>query len=100
MTQSSPFRTRWLRRLPFLVIVLAAIIGAFTLRDLLSFDALAQHRDTLLGFRDANFLLASLAFLTGYVIIVAFSLPGATIATLTGGLLFGLFPGVFYNVGA
>ncbi|MFN3846232.1 MAG: TVP38/TMEM64 family protein [Paracoccaceae bacterium] len=100
MTQSPTFRTRWLRRLPFLLIVLTAIIGAFTLRDQLSFDALAQHRDTLLGFRDANFFLTSLAFLTGYVIIVAFSLPGATIATLTGGLLFGLFPGVFYNVGA
>jgi len=32
------------------------------------------------------------------VVIVAFSLPGATVATLAGGFLFGLFPGVFYNL--
>ena len=37
-------------------------------------------------------------FIAAYVGIVAFSLPGATIATLTGGFLFGLFPGAFYNV--
>ena len=38
------------------------------------------------------------AFVLAYVGIVAFSLPGATVATLTGGFLFGLFPGVFYNL--
>lgn len=100
MTQTTVPHNRWLRRLPFLVIVLAAIIGAFTLRGQLSFDALAQHREALLAFRDTNFLLASLTFMAAYVGIVAFSLPGATIATLTGGFLFGLFPGVLYNVGA
>ncbi len=38
------------------------------------------------------------AFIAAYVVIVAFSLPGATIATLTGGFLFGVFPGVLFNV--
>lgn len=89
----------WLKRLPFLAILVTAGLGAFLLRDQLSFDALAQHRDSLLAFRDGNFLLASLAFVAAYVVIVAFSLPGASIATLTGGFLFGLFPGVLYNVG-
>ncbi|MDO8883738.1 MAG: VTT domain-containing protein [Pseudotabrizicola sp.] len=89
----------WLKRLPFLAIVLVALLGAFLLRDQISFDALAQHRDTLLAFRDSNFILASLVFVAAYVIIVGFSLPGATIATLAGGFLFGLFPGVLYNVG-
>ncbi|MCL4676735.1 MAG: VTT domain-containing protein, partial [Pararhodobacter sp.] len=37
-------------------------------------------------------------FMLGYVVIVAFSLPGATVATLTGGFLFGVFPGVVFNV--
>ncbi|HDR29601.1 TVP38/TMEM64 family protein, partial [Rhodovulum sp.] len=35
-----------------------------------------------------------------YVLIVAFSLPGTLIATLTGGFLFGVFPGVLVNVAA
>ena len=88
----------WLKRLPILAIAAAALVGAFTLRDQLNFDALAQNREALLAFRDGNFLLASAAFIAVYVVIVGFSLPGATIATLTGGFLFGLFPGVLYNL--
>jgi uncharacterized membrane protein YdjX (TVP38/TMEM64 family) len=95
----SPILSRsWLRRLPILVILAAALIGLVTLRDELSFATLAQHREALLTFRDAHYLWAVLAFLAAYVAIVALSLPGGTVATLTGGFLFGLFPGVFYNV--
>lgn len=90
----------WLKRLPILAIAAVALAGAFLLRDQISFETLARHRDTLLAFRDSNFAIASLAFVAAYVAIVGFSLPGATIATLTGGFLFGLFPGVLYNVGA
>lgn len=86
------------RRLPILVILAAAVLGLFLLRDTLSFEALARHRDSLLAFRDAHFLLASLGFVAAYTLIVALSLPGATVTTLAGGFLFGLFPGVLYNV--
>jgi uncharacterized membrane protein YdjX (TVP38/TMEM64 family) len=86
------------RHAPFALILLAAGIGAFALRDVLSFDTLAQNRTALLAFRDQNYLLASLCFMAAYVIVVAFSLPGATIATLAGGFLFGVFPGVVFNV--
>lgn len=88
----------WLRRLPILVILVAALIGAIAFRDALSFESLARHRETLLAFRDAHYLWAVLAFLATYVAIVALSLPGGTVATLAGGFLFGLFPGVLYNV--
>jgi uncharacterized membrane protein YdjX (TVP38/TMEM64 family) len=43
-------------------------------------------------------VLAVLGFIAAYVVIVGFSLPGATIATLTGGFLFATFPGALYNV--
>ena len=86
------------RKLPFLLILCAAVAGAIFLRDKISFEALGEHRQALLAFRDHNYLLASLGFIATYVVIVSFSLPGATIATLTGGFLFGLFPGVVYNV--
>ena len=39
-----------------------------------------------------------LLFTGAYALIVAFSVPGAIWVTLTGGFLFGLFPGVLYNV--
>ena len=35
--------------------------------------------------------------MAAYVAIVASALPGATVATLTGGFLFGTFPGVLFN---
>ena len=84
--------------IPALVMLAAAILGAVLLRDELGFDALAAHRTDLLALRDAHYGLAVAGFVAAYVVIVAFSLPGATVATLAGGFLFGLFPGVFYNL--
>ncbi|MDZ4309268.1 MAG: VTT domain-containing protein [Cypionkella sp.] len=89
---------RCARLAPILLILCAAVAGAVFLRDKLSFEALAEHRAVLLAYRDAHFLLASLGFVAVYVVIVALSLPGATVATLTGGFLFGMFPGTLYNV--
>jgi uncharacterized membrane protein YdjX (TVP38/TMEM64 family) len=86
------------QRLPLIAVALAAVIGAFTLRDYLSFEALRDNRDALIAFRDANYALTAVAFVLAYVAIVAFSLPGATAATLTGGFLFGLFPGALFNI--
>jgi uncharacterized membrane protein YdjX (TVP38/TMEM64 family) len=85
---------------PLLVILAVAVTGFFTLGDYLSFETLRDNREALLAFRDQNFVLAALTFLTIYVVIVAFSLPGAAIASLTGGFLFGLFPGALFNIGA
>lgn len=87
-----------LRRLPLAVIVVAALLGALFLREHLSFAALAEHRETLTDFRDAHYAWAALGFVLAYVAVVAFSLPGGTLATLTGGFLFGLFPGALFNV--
>jgi uncharacterized membrane protein YdjX (TVP38/TMEM64 family) len=87
-----------MQKLPLLIIVCVAVIGAFTLRDYLSFDALRDNREALIEFRDANYLLTVLAFIGIYVVIVGFSLPGAAIATLTGGFLFATFPGALYNI--
>lgn len=97
---TAPLRKKsdFARRLPLIGILLVAAIGAFTLRDYLSFDALAQNRDELIAFRDANYVLTVLAFVLAYIVIVAFSLPGATIATLTGGFLFATFPGALFNI--
>ncbi len=87
-----------LRHLPLLVILVVAAVGAFTLRDYLSFDALRDNREALIAFRDANFILTILGFVAAYIVIVAFSLPGALIATLTGGFLFGTLGGSALSV--
>lgn len=90
----------WGRLLPLAVILSVALIGGYLLRDYLSFETLRENRQALLDIRDANFALTVLVFMAVYVVIVMFSLPGATIATLTGGFLFATFPGVLFNVTA
>jgi len=94
VTQTFSLLRRWL---PLIAIVVGAIIGAVFLRDHLAFEALRDNREALLAYRDAHPVLMPLLFISAYVVIVAFSLPGALAATLTGGFLFGVFPGVFYN---
>lgn len=102
MTEHDPSsRTSGLiRRLPLIAILSVAAIGTFTLRDHLSFAMLADNREALIAFRDSHYLASVLGFMAVYVAIVAFSLPGATVATLTGGFLFATFPGALFNITA
>ncbi len=92
--------SQWSKRLPIIVIATVAIVGAFTLRQYVSFESLAANREQLISFRDAYYFETVLVFILTYIAIVAFSLPGATIATLTGGFLFSTFPGALFNVTA
>jgi uncharacterized membrane protein YdjX (TVP38/TMEM64 family) len=88
----------WTRHAPLAIILLVAVIGYVTLRDHITFDTLRDNREALLAFREAHFLLMTLSFLGVYIIIVAFSLPGAAVASVTGGFLFGLALGTAFNV--
>jgi uncharacterized membrane protein YdjX (TVP38/TMEM64 family) len=88
------------RYLPILAVAIGAGLGWWFLRDYLSFSALAENREALIAFRDANYIGTVAVFIAIYALIVAFSLPGATIATLTGGFLFATFPGAFFNITA
>jgi uncharacterized membrane protein YdjX (TVP38/TMEM64 family) len=81
-----------------IAIVLVAVAGFFTLRDYLSFETLRDNREALIAFRDANYLLTVIGFIAAYILIVGFSLPGAGIATITGGFLFGTLFGVIFSV--
>lgn len=91
-------KSGWMRRLPLYFILAVAAIGAFTLKDYFTFDALRDNREALIAFRDGNLLLTVVLFTAAYVTIVAFSLPGALVATLTGGFLFGTIGGSFLSV--
>ena len=100
MPQTAPddALNRWWRRLPILLILVGFAVALVQFRDFLSFDALAQNRERLLALRDAHFVMASLAFIAVDTLVVVISLPGAIVLSLTGGFLFGLFPGTAYNV--
>lgn len=98
MTQPPTARSGLAAKLPIIVIAIVAIAGFFVLKKYVSFDLLAENREELIAFRDAHYLSSIAGFILAYALVVAFSLPGATLLTLTGGFLFGLFPGVAFNV--
>lgn len=81
-----------------ILLLIVAVTGYFFLRDYLSFEALREHRENLLIFRDSNYAVAVLTFVLAYTLFVAFSVPGGLILSITGGFLFAIFPGVFYNM--
>ena len=89
-----------MRHLPLVAIAAVAVVGAFTLGDLLSFETLRDNREWLIAFRDQNYAGIAAVFVAVYVVMVAFSLPGAAVASMTGGFLFGLGMGTFFNVTA
>jgi uncharacterized membrane protein YdjX (TVP38/TMEM64 family) len=91
-------RRGFLRHLPLLLILCVAVGGGFLLRDYLNFDTLRANREALLAFRDENLPGLAAGFVLLYVTIVAFSLPGAAVASATGGFLFGLAGGTALNV--
>ncbi len=86
------------RHVPLLAILAVAAVGFFTLGDYLTFETLRDNREALLAWRDANYWSMAGAFVAIYIVIVAFSLPGAAVASMTGGFLFGLFAGTVFNV--
>ncbi|MEQ6201801.1 TVP38/TMEM64 family protein [Sulfitobacter sp. HNIBRBA2951] len=98
MSQTDTTKSAVARYGPIALIAVVALLGAFALRDYLSFDALRDNREALIAFRDSNFALTVVAFMAAYIAIVAFSLPGAAVATLTGGFLFGTAFGTGVNV--
>jgi len=87
------------RSLPLLVIVtLTALFIAFDLHTYLSFDQLKEHRLLLNNWVSNAPMLAVFSYIVAYIIVVAFSLPGGMLMTLTGGFLFGAVWGGLYAV--
>lgn len=87
------------RVLPLILLLLGlALFFAFDLDRFISLDALARHRAELTGWVERHGLLAPLAYIVIYIVVVAFSLPVATVMTLAGGFMFGALLGTLYAV--
>ena len=84
----------WRRLWPLaLLVAVAALFYLFGLHRWLSFESLAAHRSALAGFVSGSPALAALLYVAAYVLVVAFSLPGGAVMTVTGGFLFGPWAG-------
>ncbi|MCU7795777.1 MAG: FAD-dependent oxidoreductase [Candidatus Thiodiazotropha sp. (ex Myrtea spinifera)] len=84
------------RKLIILAVValLVAVFFVFDLGSYLTFESLKSSRDEIIAWREANPLVAVVAFFLIYVAVTALSLPGAAIMTLAVGAVFGFFWGL------
>ena len=89
-----------IKRLLPLVILLAAIAAAYALglHRYLTLDALRDNRATLSAYVQQHYLIAALAYMALYTVVVALSLPAGAVLTLAGGLLFGIPWGIVFTV--
>lgn len=88
-----------LRLIP-VVIILGAIVAFFALglNRYFNVEALRAHESTLRAFVNTRPAVATIAFVIAYAVIVAVSLPGSTVMTLAGGLVFGLWMGAILSI--
>lgn len=101
-SKSGPASPAWQRYLPLAAIAgLLALVLAMGWHKQLTLQNVFAVRDSFQTFIAGHFLLAMLAYVAVYAAAVAVSVPGASILTLSGGLIFGgLFGGAAAVVGA
>jgi uncharacterized membrane protein YdjX (TVP38/TMEM64 family) len=82
---------RWLP--VFVLVAIIAVAWASGATRYLTLASIAEHRDTLKSYVDANFVPALAAYMGIYVVAIALSLPGGALLTVLGGFLFGWLTG-------
>lgn len=93
-------RRGWAARLLPLAVLLPAIVLVYALglHNYLTLGQLAENRDALKAFISGNFVLALAIFAGIYIVVVALSLPGGALMTVSGGFLFGWLVGGLASV--
>jgi uncharacterized membrane protein YdjX (TVP38/TMEM64 family) len=81
-----------------LILALLAAAYALGLHEYLSLEELAAHRDALRQLVADNMAAAALAFLAVYIAAISISIPGASLLTVAGGLMFGWLPGAGLSI--
>ncbi|MDQ6964660.1 MAG: TVP38/TMEM64 family protein [Mariprofundales bacterium] len=83
------------RLLPLLLLTVAAVVAIlhFDLHLQLSLTNLAANRELLLHWVEIEPVVAAGSYLLLYTVVVALSLPGGVLMTMSGGLLFGAVAG-------
>jgi len=88
------------RRLAPVAVIVAVAVAffAFGLDEYVSFEVIRENHAELKAFVGDNLLIAALAYVAIYAAIVAASVPGALVMTITGGFMFGTLLGTGLTV--
>ena len=77
-----------------LIAAAVALVFAFDLHSLLTLESLKSSLEQFREFQIESPFLVAGVFFAAYVIVTAFSIPGAAVMTLAAGALFGLLQGL------
>lgn len=95
---------KYLPRIIILIVVVAGLYALYNFTPVgewLNVSRLFENRDELISQVRNSYLLAAVIYIVLYIVVVALSIPGATVLTLLGGFFFGPFVGtLFVNIGA
>ena len=84
-----------------LLIVCLIAIRVSGIGSYLSVESLKVHKEAIHAYLDPHPFVSPLLYILIYIIAVAMSIPGATVLTLAGGLLFGTIKtAICVNIGA
>lgn len=88
------------KRLAPLGLMIAVILAFFLLglNRYVTLDTLRANEQWLRTFTNTHLLVAMSGFVLAYIAVVAFSVPVATVMTITGGVLFGVWRGAVLSV--
>jgi len=84
--------------IPVIVIASAFLLAFLLGAKAITFDDFISNRDQILMFRDSNLTFSVMIFMLIYISVVTFSIPGATVLSVTGGFIFGLEVGLILNI--
>lgn len=82
----------------FAIIICSLLAWYFGIQNYLTFDSLREHQKILQDFISEYYLSSLLIFSGLYITVVALSIPGAAIMTVTAGFLFGQIMGTLLAV--
>src|ERR1043165_2697160 len=89
-----PVRSRMRRFVPLILVLFAtAAVFASGAHRHLSLETLVRHRIAIDAFMAHHMLTAVAVFIAIYIVVVALSIPGALVLTVTSGILFGTLLG-------
>jgi len=93
------FAKKWFPLIVVVGLLVAGYLGG--LQEYFSLSKIIQNRTAIGEFVSTNILIASLAYILLYILIVATSFPGASVLTITSGFIFGvIYGGLLTVIGA
>lgn len=77
----------------FLFLVCMSVVLVWQAEGVFTLQALKNNYQSLIDYKESNFILFAIAYFVIYVLSTALSVPGAAILTVAGGALFGFVNG-------